>query len=80
MTGWQYRTHRTTHPDETWARELAAQGWQTWAPGSGVWLDMTGVRTFLVALRRPCQRAGVHDHDRVCREVPTTLDLGGNDP
>ena len=28
--GWQYTSARTTLPDETWARALAADGWTTW--------------------------------------------------
>ncbi len=70
MPGWQYTT-RDYDPardgdEETWARAIADEGWQTWH-SSGVWLNVGSQRVRRWALRRPCSRPwSAHDHGALC--------------
>lgn len=38
--------------EDEWARGLAAQGWQIWAPGAGPWVELNGRRVRRWTVRR----------------------------
>ena len=49
--------------EETWARAVAAEGWETWH-STGVWFTLEGRRVRRWSLRRPCTRPwSANDHD-----------------
>ena len=53
---WQYTLRdydpELVQPEDDWAREQAAQGWQMWDAGHGAWVDINGRRVKRWSLRR----------------------------